>query len=235
MRLLWMLPWWIAAGELAAQAAPAWRRGDAESAVESVTETNGRVELRVRATFDPQDVSKVLGRALSEGQILVDGLTIIVDGAPASRVKTVLADAQVERSVDDIDALLMDIQKPGGADEGSGSSIRARRELAAETSTTDAISYSARVATVRRQRFPLVLVGVEIASAPEDAPLAPGDRAVVLPRVRSRGGIIDPSDPQSKQNIGAWYVRPGDEVKFRLEPRPDGQRVWVAATFERPR
>lgn len=221
----------------AAVAAPVWKPGSERAAVQSIGENDGRVEIRVHPRFDPRDVTAILTRELPRAQLLVDGLTIIVEGATTREIQRALKPAEVDPSLDDIDALLADIREPGGPDEGSGSSVRARREadLEREVDETDSalpLGWG-RVTGVQRQRFPLVLVSVELEAAPPGTPLEAGERIVILPRVRSRRGIIDPDDARSLQNMGAWYVRKGDPVRFRLEPRPEDQKIWVASTFER--
>jgi hypothetical protein len=230
---MWSRLVWISG--LAAVAA-LWRiapAGADEGPVARLSESDGRVEVRVRPGWDPADLASALGRELPKAQILVDGSTVVVEGAGIEAVRVVLDRAPVERSLDDVDALLADMREAGRGESGSGSSVRARRDLKTEGSEEDAAPIVGVVESVKRQRFPLVLVGVVVRTATEGARVKPDDRIVVLPRVRSRRGVIDPNDPQSKRNIGAWYVRPGDRVRVRLEPRPDGQPVWVAQSFER--
>lgn len=159
------------------------------------------------------------------------------NSAPPSEGAANSEGAADERPADDVDALLAQLREAGRGEDGSGSSVRARRELdgVEATGETEAPGepFVAEVESVKRQRFPLVLVSLIVRSAPADGAVAEGDRLVVLPRVRSRRGVIDSDDATSQRNIGAWYARRGDPVRVALEPRPDGQPVWVAARFER--
>ena len=209
----------------------AW--GAAEGPVAELSASDGRVEVRVRPGWDAADIASALGRELPKAQILVDGSTVVVEGAGIEAVRVVLDRAPVERSLDDIDALLADMREANQTDSGSGSSVRARRDLKTDEEEETAAPIVGVVESVKRQRFPLVLVGVVVRTAAEGARVEADDRVMVLPRVRSRRGVIDPDDEQSKLNIGAWYVRPGDRVRLVLEPRPEGQPVWVARSFER--
>lgn len=219
--------------------APAFKAGSETSAVSQIVEVDGRIEVRVRAGFDPGQIANILARDVRGAQVLTDGSTLVVEGTDLAQVKAVLSKAEVERELDDIDLLLAEMKQPGQAEDGSGSSVRAKRELAqevAESASSEPRSsplIEGTVTSVKRQRFPLVLVGVEVTSTEEGAPLEAGARATVLPRVRSRRGVVDPDDAQSTQNMGAWYVREGDRVRLRLEPRGPGQAVWVASHLER--
>src|SRR5437667_390113 len=79
-------------------------------------------------------------------------------------------------------------------------------------------------------------VTLQITSIPKGVTLEGvknGSTISVVPRVKSKSGVIDPADQPSKLNLGAWYAQPGDTVALRLEKKAGKDKVWVAAAFER--
>ncbi len=201
-----------------------------EDGAAELSEVDGRLVLQLGANFDAPSTGAAIRRALPEAQVLIDGSTIVVEGIAADAARKALARIQVEASpLDDVDALLAQLREPGTNESGSGSSIRARRETAAVRPGPTLI---AKVAKVDHQKFPLVLLTLKTEGEVEGLKTK---ELVVLPRVRSQGGLIDRADEQSMKNLGAWYVRVGDRVQVALEDKPEDQPVWVASDLERIR
>lgn len=211
-----------AASDEAAATAPLL--GGPGAACEARTE-GARVVLSIRPGFRPEDVAAVVGDRLPRVQMVVDGRQVFLEGVTLSRLKADLQSARVAPSPDDIDALL-------AALGGDAQPIDAAREPPVVLDE-DEMVLTARVLDVRRQRFPLVFVEVNILKAPEGAPVSAPRRLLVLPRVRSTRGLVDPADDRSKVNVGAWYAKPGDRVRLVLEDRTEDENVWLAALFQR--
>jgi len=195
-----------------------------EAACEARTE-GARVVLSIRPGFRPEDVAAVVDEGLVQVQMVVDGRQIFLEGVSLADLKADLRSARVARSPDDIDALL-------AALGGSAEPVDAASEPPVVLDDDEQV-LTARVLNVRRQRFPLVFVEVKILDAPEDAPVAARRRLLVLPRVRSTRGLVDPADDRSKVNVGAWYAKPGDRVRLVLEGPTEDEDVWLAALFQR--
>ncbi|NJK89168.1 MAG: hypothetical protein HC923_07015 [Myxococcales bacterium] len=217
-----------------ALAAPIYE-ANAPSATVELVEDEGRLELTVSPGFDPNEVAALIAKALPKAQIVVDGSRVLLDGVDVASTKRKLATLEVERNFDDVDALLAQMRDPGADEQGSGTSVRARREESLAVSEgTKSAPLVARVTKIERQTFPLVFLDVAVQEIEGSfGKLTRGSSVIILPRVRSRKGVVDPSDETSRQNMGAWYVKPGDLVKLVLEPRPEGQAVWIAASVER--
>ena len=201
----------------------------------SWAEKNGAVTLVIAGEFDPTQVAEAIKGGVKGSATKVDGKSVVVSGVPLAQLLGALEKLDVARTGDDVDAMLEAIQAPGGKEDGSGSSIRATQ--AADFS--DVIGDRAglvigKVTAVKRTQYPLVFVTVKIAKLPKDGPegLKKGAVITVLPRVKSKGGVVDLTDKSSKLNVGAWYTQVGDTIGLRLE-KPERNDVWVAAAFER--
>jgi hypothetical protein len=234
-RLVYALPvrWMIMAScwlaSITALGAPVLSDSE-EAATELSTREDGRLVLDVDVRYAPQTIAELIRKNFGSAQVIVDGQQIIVEGVEAGPFASAMAKLTVDPQPDDIDQLLASMRETSGPESGSGSSIRARRELDLPELKQ---AVRARVRTVQRQRFPLVFVGIDVLETPADAPVSAGTRIVVLPRVHSRNGLVDPDDPRSKVNVGAWYAKPGDVVEVVLEPKPDDRNIYVASVFRR--
>ncbi|MEM1026209.1 MAG: hypothetical protein AAGD10_18790 [Myxococcota bacterium] len=198
--------------------------GSSSAACEARTE-GSRVVLSVRPGFRPEDVAEVLLSHVEGLQMIQDGRRIFLEGVDLEGLRSHLSSAQVAPSPDDIDALLAALGR-------DAEPIDAAREPPVVLDA-DEVVLTARVLSVRRQRFPLVFVEVKVLEAPEEAAVQAPRRLLVLPRVRSTRGLVDPADDRSKVNVGAWYAKPGDRVRLVLESQTEDEEVWVAALFQR--
>lgn len=203
-------------------------------------ETDGeRLVLDLDPSFEAERLADLMRQRIPSAQVLVDGTRLFVEGATRAQVEAALKGETMEPTMDDVDALLASLRVAGSNEDGSGSSVRARREStdpsAPGPSQAQVPMVAATVKRLDRHRFPLVLIEVKVTEAPDDSGLEPGQRITVLPRVRSHNGLVDPEDAESKLNVGAWYSKTGDQVRLILEDRPEGQQVYVATRFERIR
>lgn len=198
-------------------------------------ESSGKVvTLTIDGDFDAEAVAAAILESVKGAQAKADGQQVVVTGVDEAALLAALEKIDVSGGGDDVDAMLSALQNPGGEEDGSGSSIRAGKKV-----DFDAVKgppghlVTGKVVKVKRGRYPLVLVSVRVAKAPKSGKgPARGTTVRVLPYVKSTDGVVDPTHAQSQLNVGAWYARPGDRVKLRLEPtKRDG--VWIAKAFER--
>lgn len=229
----------LAAPAGAAGSAPIVERGGKPGAATSWSEEASQVvSLRLDTSYDPEEVSRAIEAGVRGAKAQPTGSSkVVVTGVPLSRLLRALERVDVDPVTDDIEAMLSAIQNPGGNSDGSGSSIRATKE----TDFSDVLGppealVAARVIKVRRARFPLVFVTVQVTARPKtrEFDIRKGSKITVLPRVKSRRGVVDPEDKPSQLNVGAWYAQPGDSVKLRLE-KAKRRGVFVARAFERIR
>ena len=216
-------------------AAPMVGAGGTPGAVASWTEDGKIVRLKLDGSFDPEEVCKAIEEGVPGAKAQKAGDHVVVSGIPMPKLLKALERVEIEPVSDDIEAMLSTIQNPGGSEDGSGSSIRATKEVdfsdvLGPTNTLIA----GRVVKIRRARFPLVFVTVQITGTPknEELMIRKGAMITVLPRVKSRQGVVDPDDKPSRLNVGAWYAQPGDRVNLRLE-KAKHRGVFVAQAFER--
>lgn len=222
---------WISCAMWAAT--PLWSP-EGERVVRTIEADGSRWVLTVEAAFDADAVASRIRERLENAQVLRDGQRLWVEGVSRRALQQALSNEALKAAPDDVDELLASLREPGRSEDGSGSSVRAVREgRKAELPEAEGPVLTARVRGLERHRFPLVLVRVELEEVPEDGPWRPGQQIVVLPRVKSHRGLVDPNDKLSKLNVGAWYAKAADRVTLVLEPRPEGQKVWVARRFER--
>ncbi|MGF1510608.1 MAG: hypothetical protein ACFB9M_14005 [Myxococcota bacterium] len=202
---------------------------DARSTEIAVTEdADGRVQVEVSLPLGAIEVADHIRRELSSAQVIVDGQNIWVEGVDGAQIRAALRSLDVEPQLDDVDRLLATVREI--------SAIEANREEQIEDMpSVDGPLLTATVRTIQRQRFPLVFIGLDVVDAPEGAPVQAQDRIVVLPRVHSQNGLVDPDDRASKLNVGAWYAKVGDTVELVLEPQPDNRNIYVAAMLRRVR
>lgn len=191
------------------------------------------VVLTVGDTFDADDVAAAINKSVKGAKAVADGTTIIVTGVAEATLVKALEKIDVEPALDDVDEMLSSL-KGGDGDEGSGSSIRATK--AADFS--DVIGPAnqqvlGHVTGVTRAKFPLVILTVKVTGVPRGVKgIKKGDKITVVPRVKSRDGVVDPNDRASQLNVGAWYSQTGDKVKMNLAKKRK-KNVWIAKGFER--
>lgn len=229
------------AAPIAAFATPVVSPGGKPGAAASWSASGTTVTLTLASGYDASEVAKAISAGVPGATAKADGAKVVVTGVALEKLLVALEKVEVGSggvpgAGDDVDAMLANLQKPGGEEDGSGSSVRATK--AADFSDVLGAKselITAKVVEVKRAQFPMVLVTVKVANVPKTVTLAGvknGAKLTVLPRVKSKNGIVDPKDDASKLNVGAWYAQPGDTVLVRLEPEPkDG--VWIAAAFDR--
>lgn len=213
--------------------------GKPGAAVAWKTDAAGAVVLKLATGYDSAAVAKAIAAKVAGANAKVAGPDVAVTGVAEAKLIAALEGVEVGEpgNGDDVDAMLANLRNPSeGDDEQSGSSIRATSsaDFSAVMGNKDEL-ITAKVVEVKRQRFPLVLVTVKVSQLPKGLGLAGvknGSKITVLPRVKSKNGIVDPADEPSQLNLGAWYVETGDTVLLRLEKEPQ-DNVWVAAAFDR--
>ena len=190
------------------------------------------IVLTVDDRYDPAEVATALAKNVKDAKTRVSESRVMVTGVPIDTVLKAATSIEVEPLLDDVDAMLKSLQAGAEQEEGTGSSIRARKAM----TVTDLLGpqkqrVAATVLAIQRGKFPLVVVTVRVDSAHDDSPVAKGDTLKIVPRVRSRRLRLIRMDPQSKLNMGAWYAQPGDAVEIRLGKQ--GTKVWSAEAYQR--
>jgi len=221
---------------LSAGAEPVVKSGGVPGAATSWTAKKDAVVLEIGESYDANEIATAIQSKVAGATAKARGNTVIVTGVAEPKLLDALAKIDVEPTMDDIDEMLTSLQKPGGDEEGSGSSIRATQAA----DFTDVLGsaeelISAKVVGVEHHRFPVVIVKVQLTNVPKGVKTVKrGQKIALIPRVKSREGVIDPSDKASKLNVGAWYAVKGDTVRIRLEgDKPQKDEVWIAAAFQR--
>lgn len=221
-----------------AWAAPVVGPGGKPGAAASWKSEGGALVLKLAPGYDAAAVAKAIQTKVAGTTAKATGDSVTVSGMADAKLLSALESVDAgEPAGDDVDAMLSNLRNPSeGGDEESGSSIRATQ--AADFSTVMGKKeelITAKVLEVKHQKFPLVLVTLKVSSLPKGLALPgvkAGSKITVLPRVKSKNGVVDPADEVSQLNLGAWYVEAGDTVLLRLEKEPQ-DNVWVAAAFDR--
>jgi hypothetical protein len=238
MRLLSVLS--VCSLAATAFAVPVVKPGGKPGAAASWKTDGANVVLKLTPGFEASAVAKAIQGKVQGVTAKAAGADVSVSGMPEAKLLAALeaVDAGEPASGYDVDALLANLRNPSdGEEDQSGSSIRATSaaDFSAVMGNKEEL-ISAKVVDVKRQKFPLVLVTVKIAAVPKGLTLPgikAGSKITVLPRVKSKNGVIDPTDEPSQLNLGAWYVEPNDNVMLRLEKDPKDANVWIAAAFDR--
>jgi hypothetical protein len=218
-----------------ALAVPIVKGGGEPGAATSWASKKDAVVLEIGADYDASEVASAIEKKVPGSSAKAKGSSVIVTGVAQDKLLAALAQIEVEPSMDDIDEMLTELRKPGD-DEGSGSSIRATQaaDFSDVMGEKEAL-VEGKIVAVEHHRFPMVVVTVKIGSVAAGVKgVKKGQTVKVIPRVKSRNGVIDPEDKTSKLNVGAWYAVKGDAVRLRFEgdaPRSDS--IWIAAAFQR--
>lgn len=158
----------------------------------------------VQANVDGVKKTKVVG-----GKVLVIGLT------EADLLKGMNG---VELGGDDIGALAM--ASMGDDDEGSGSSLRAKKTAKVNKLFKDRKTVAkGMVVAVGGKKFPQAAVKVRILSGPTGAlgkKIRKGKTVVFFPKIQMKRGAADLSDDLTQVNIGAWYLEKKDRVTIKI-------------------
>jgi hypothetical protein len=223
-------------GSSAAFAGPVVSPGGKPGAAQSWTASGTQVTLTLAKGYDAKAVADAIGKALKGATAAVNGDKVVITGMAQDQLLPALEKIEVAEAQDDVDQMLSSLQNQGGGEDGSGSSIRATNLTDfSEVMGKKEEQIAAKVVEVKRAQFPLVFVKVKLAQLPKGVTIEGvkvGATITVVPRVKSKNGVVDPSDAPSKLNLGAWYAQPGDTVMLRLEPKAK-DHVWVAAAFDR--
>ncbi len=198
-----------------------------------VGEKGEAVVLDVRSGFSPKDVAEAVAHGVPGAKCVVAKNLVLVSGVTKAELLPTLERIEVSPELDDIDAMLSNMQGASNQDEGSGSSIRATK--VAEVSTEDGSALPRVVGTVvkvRHQRYPFVGLRVKVSDAGGMKGLKVGEEIEVVPHVARGKGDPSIDKAASRRNAKAWYARPGDEVVVELKAQ-SGKHVFVAASYER--
>ncbi len=226
----------LATAPLSARADPVVKNGGVPGAATSWTSRKDAVVLEIGDSYDANEIADAISAKVPGASAKARGNSVIVTGVPEAKLLSALTGIDVRPSVDDIDEMLTSLQKPGGDDEGSGSSIRATQVADFSDVLGDSGALiGAKVLSVEHHRFPVVILKVQVTAVPKGVKtVKKGQKIALIPRVKSRDGVIDPNDKASKLNVGAWYAVKGDVVRVRLEgDKPQRDAIWVAAAFQR--
>lgn len=191
------------------------------------------VVLKVKNGFSPEDVANTVTHGVPGARCKVERDSVMVSGVSKADLLPALERLEVSPQLDDIDAMLSNMQGLGTEDEGSGSSIRATK--VAELGEADGKKLPRVVATVlavRHQRYPLVALRVKVSDAGGLEGLSAGKEIEVVPLIARGKGDKSVEISQSRKNARAWYARPGDEIVVELKARGD-KDVFVAQSYER--
>jgi len=206
---------------------------DGKPGVATGWKTDGGVTtLSIKDGFSVSEVAEAIVRAIPGAKCEAGETEIKVSGVTQADLLKALARVEVDEALDDIDGAFAAIQNPLGGDDGSGSSIRAPKHRSlpgmkskkAATPPANMPAYSGKVVRVTHKRFPLVVLTIKTAS---------GDKLQVVPQIHTIRGIIKADDKSSKQNLAAWYSRPGDQVSFKVVKKQ--KAFWLATEFDRAR
>ncbi|MEQ8280065.1 MAG: hypothetical protein RMA76_01845 [Deltaproteobacteria bacterium] len=217
-----------------ALADPVVNAGGKPGVAKSWSAAGSSVVLVVADGYDANEVAAAIAKNVKGAKAKAKGGKVLVSGVAEAKLLAALEGVEVDRTMDDVDQLLTDLQGGGDDEEGSGSSIRATK-LADFSDVLGKPSgrLEGKVTGVTRSRFPLVMVSVVVSKVPAGVKgIKKGDRITVIPRVKSKNGVVDPNDRPSQLNIGAWYSQEGDHVTLNLEKKPK-KSYWIARGFER--
>lgn len=195
---------------------------------------SGITTLTLAEGVDADAVAQLIIDSIKGAQAKPNGERVLITGIGEARLLSQLQGLDLSTEDDDVDAMLSELQNPGGDDDGSGSSIRAGKKVQLhQVAGPPGPLVDAEVLQVQHARYPLVVVTVKVRRGPKSGKgPRPGDTIRVVPYVKSKGGVVDPKHPQSQLNVGAWYVQKGDRVRLRLEEKAR-KKLWVAKAFER--
>ncbi|MBI4821164.1 MAG: hypothetical protein HY791_33195 [Deltaproteobacteria bacterium] len=180
--------------------------------------------------FSADDVADAILRAVPGSTAKAKGGKVVVTGVEEKELLVALERVQVDRGLDDIDNALASLQG-NKEEEGSGSSIRASKATQIGEAAEQTFEVTGKVSMVRHKTYPKVALELEVSDA--GAAKLPG-KITVVPRVKIESGRPVMSDPETKANAAAWYVRQGDSVKVKIFLSPD-KKTYVATAFARQR
>ena len=182
---------------------PVLKPGPAAGAATAWRVETAKVVLTIGERYDPGEIAESINASVPKAKAAVVDKQVVVTGVEASVLLSALAKIEAEPVLDDVDAMLQALQTGGDEEEGTGSSIRARRGMAVDRILgPQAQRLQATVLAVQRGQFPLVVITVRVDRAPKGASVAAGDTTTIVPRIRNRIGKISPSDEQSLLNVG---------------------------------
>lgn len=208
--------------------------GGKPGVVTKVGEKEDSLVLTIKSGFSAKDVADVLTNGVPGAKCKVDKSgAVIVSGVSKEELTAALERLEVSPELDDIDAMLSNMQGAGAQDEGSGSSIRATK--VAELAASEGAPLPRVVGTVvkvRHQRYPLVALRVKVMEVGELKGVSVGQEIEVVPLTRRDRKDQSVDATVSRNNAKAWYARPGDQVVVELKARGQND-VFVAATYQR--
>lgn len=217
-----------------ATADPLVKPGAKPGAVSSWSTVGEDVVLIVGNNYEADDVAKAITAKIKGSKTKVNGNSVVVSGVEEKALVPMLARVEVEPALDDVDQMLSALKGGGDEEEGSGSSIRATQVADfSDVLGAQKDRIEGEVVGVTRSSFPVVIVSVKVTKVPRGTRgIAVGNRITVVPRVKSKNGVVDPNDRPSQLNVGAWYAQEGDQVVLNLGKKRQ-KKYWIARGFER--
>jgi hypothetical protein len=209
-------------------ASAAWAKplltGDGKPSLVTAWSAEGKkVTLTLEGGADANEVASAI-QSKVEGvkQAKVAGGKVIVVGlAEADLVKAM---SGVELGGDDIGALAA--ASLGDDDEGSGSSLRAKRTAKLNEMFKDRATVAkGTVVSVEGQTFPKTKVKVKVIAGPSGEAsknVRKGQVITFVPQIAMKGTAPDYADENTLVNVGAWYFMPNDKVQVKVGKETSG-------------
>jgi hypothetical protein len=222
MRFVWFV--------LALQAAAATGPPKAPPWVRSWTVRDSGIDLQLQEGYPLDPTRDWLRGQIPTATISVDGGALRLASADPGALQARIAGLEAPSDLQDVDAMIAGLSSTATTRDGSGSSIRAKRDL--HLTPTDKVTFVGSVLAVKRGgSFPLVALVVSVDSVPHnDRPNAlEAKQLLVIPRIRFSKGRPSLKDPVTYRHRRLWYARKGDQVGVTLEPRPRAIPFQMAA------
>lgn len=178
---------------------------------------DNKVELTVKAGADPKAVADAIQAGVPKVNAKVKGGKVLVVGKSEGDLLKALSGVDLGGDEDIAIAAAKGSEDEG---EGSGSSLRAKKtadlaRLFADAGTTA----QGKVVSVTPGEFPHATVVVQVLRGPTGAlaaSLKKGAKVTFKPVLKMSGKAPDWNDEDTQVNIGAWYLRAGDQVRIKL-------------------
>lgn len=164
----------------------------------------GQVAEAIQSNVEGVKSAKVVG-----GKVQVVGL---------EQDALLAALAEVSLGGDDVGALAQ--AGMDGGDEGSGSSLRAKKTAKINELFKDRATVAkGTVVSVEGDKFPHAIVKVKVLAGPTGPAgksVRKGATVAFTPVIAVKGGAPDLSDDITQVNMGAWFLKPKDTVQVKV-------------------
>lgn len=195
------------------------------------TGSGPKVELTVKEGTDAKAVAEAINAGVPKVKAKVQGGKIVVTGKAEAELLPALGG--IDFGGEDLGALAA--AASGGDEGGSGSSLRAKKAAdLAKLLEDQATSAAGKVVSVTQEKFPNVVVTVQIMRGPtgaEAANIKKNAKIQFRPVLKQKSGAVDWADEDTQYNAGAWYLRAGDSVKVKFGKSDKG--VYEAVLIDR--